>query len=136
MNSCIKHLSSVVHGWFIWLDEKVEITVYLIVCITGIHIQVEDLEKLFTKENENIIVKDIYEKYGMCRGGRGVFIDLINDDQVKFTTTLMACKLLRKCRRDQCLAVVIKEIEISITGVWMSWVPFLLNQFITDCCEM
>ena len=48
----------------------------------------------------------------------------------------MACKFLRKCRKDQCSARVLKVAKICVAGVQMSWAPFLLNQFILDFREV
>jgi hypothetical protein len=45
----------------------------------------------------------------------------------------LACKLLRKCRKDQVPAGVIVVVEKCVEGVSMSWAPFLLNQFLIDC---
>lgn len=68
------------------MDENVETTTHLILQIARLLIQGEDLEKLFTKENEKVIVWEIYEKYDMKRGIIGVLINLISDDNVSFAT--------------------------------------------------
>jgi len=41
------------------------------------------------------------EKYGTHRGAHIFDIANINDDTVIFATQVLACKLLRKCCRDQ-----------------------------------
>lgn len=61
---------------------------------------------------------------------------MINDDNIKFVTQLMACKFLRKCHKDKCPTVAVKEAEMCVTGVKMRWAPFLLNQFIIDYKEV
>lgn len=82
VNTCVKQQLSYVHYGFPWMDEKVEITTQS--QITGLPIQGEDLQKLFSKENQKIIMQDIYEKYDTWRVARGILINLISDDHVKF----------------------------------------------------
>jgi hypothetical protein len=48
---------------------------------------------------------------------------------------MLACKLLRKCKRDQVPAWVITVTEKCVEGTTMRWEPFLLNWFLLDCTE-
>ena len=124
-----------VHWDNFFLDVKVEITTQLISRIIGFPIKGEDPKWLFAKESEKILTLELYEKYQTTRGTRYIVIRQINDDTIKFFANLMTCKLLRKCKKDQCFASVLKVVEICVVGVQMSWEPFLLNQFILDCQE-
>jgi hypothetical protein len=38
---------------------------------------------------------------------------------------ILACKLLRKCRKDEALAGVIAVASQCAEGTFMSWVPYL-----------
>ena len=82
-----------------------------------------------------MIAIEVYEKYRTMRGGIGVLISLINNYTFKFTTQLMANKLLRKCHKDHCLVATIEVVEMCIVRDKIRWDPFLLNQFILYCIE-
>jgi hypothetical protein len=60
------------------------------------------------------------EKYGMHRGECGLDIASINDDIVIFVMQVLACKLLRKCHRDQVPTGVIAATEKCAAGVQMN----------------
>jgi hypothetical protein len=45
----------------------------------------------------------------------------------------MACKLLRKCRKEEAPTGVIAVVVQCAKGVVLSWAPYLLNQFLIDC---
>jgi hypothetical protein len=45
----------------------------------------------------------------------------------------MACKLLRKCRKEEAPTGVIEIVVQCTKGVVFSWAPYLLNQFLVDC---
>jgi hypothetical protein len=44
----------------------------------------------------------------------------------------MACKLLRKCRKEEAPTGVITIVAQCAKGVVFSWAPYLLNQFLID----
>jgi hypothetical protein len=46
---------------------------------------------------------------------------------------ILACKLLRKCRKEEVPAGVIAVAAQCAEGTSMSWVPYLLNLFQEDC---
>jgi hypothetical protein len=46
---------------------------------------------------------------------------------------ILACKLLRKCRKDEVPAGVIAVAAQCAEGTFMSWVPYLSNLFQIDC---
>jgi hypothetical protein len=55
------------------------------------------------------------------RGACGLDVASINDDTVWFMMQVLACKLLRKCRKDQVPTGVIATTEKCVAGVQMSW---------------
>ena len=117
------------------MDERVEITAQLISKITWMSIQGEDPHHLFEKESEKSLAQDMYEKYGTTRGKRGILISMINNGVVKIVSQLMACNLLRKCKKDQCFVAAVIAAKMCVAGVQMRWAPFLLNQLILDWRE-
>jgi hypothetical protein len=64
------------------------------------------------------------------RGACSLDVASINDDTVRFATQVLACKLLRKCCKDQVPIGVIAIAEKCVAGVQMNWVTFLVNQFL------
>jgi hypothetical protein len=55
------------------------------------------------KTKEKALAEEIKRKYGTERGSIGIIINRINEPTMKFTTKLMACKLLRKCHKEEAL---------------------------------
>jgi hypothetical protein len=68
-------------------------------------------------------------------GKRGLDVKNISDDNIRFATHVMSCKMLQKCRKDEVPATVIAATEKCIEGVQMNWATFLVNQFLKDCIE-
>jgi hypothetical protein len=46
---------------------------------------------------------------------------------------ILACKLLRKCRREEIPAGVVAVAAQCAEGTTMGWAPYLLNSFLDDC---
>jgi hypothetical protein len=63
---------------------------------------------------------DMYGKYDKCSRTRGVVISEINDWRVQFATQLLACKILSKCKKDECLLGIIVAIEQCLGGVQLA----------------
>jgi hypothetical protein len=104
----------------------VSIDTQLIVWITGFPSVGEDPLPLFTdKTQEKSLAERMKEKYGTFRGAHGLDVASINDDTVRFATQVLACKLLRKCHKDQVPAGVIAATEKCTAGVMMNWETFL-----------
>jgi hypothetical protein len=51
----------------------------------------------------------------------------------RLETKLMACKLLRKCRKEEAPTGVIAAATQCMKGTLLSWSPYLLNLFLDDC---
>jgi hypothetical protein len=47
------------------------------------------------------------KKYGTDRGTRGIIVKRINDAATQLGVKILACKLLRKCRREEVPAGVL-----------------------------
>jgi hypothetical protein len=63
----------------------------------------------------------------MSRGNMGILLKDINGNVTRFSSNLMDCKLLRKCRKEEAPTRVI------VVVVMFSWASYLLNQFFIDC---
>jgi hypothetical protein len=48
-------------------------------------------------------------------------------------TKILACKLLRKCRREEVSAGVVAVAAQCAEGTTVSWAPYLLKLFLDDC---
>jgi hypothetical protein len=85
------------------------------------------------KTKEKAISNEIKEKYGTERGNRGIRISDINDPVTRFSTRLLGCKLMHKCRKEEVPAGVVAAAAQCTKGSSMSWAPYLLNSFLEDC---
>jgi len=85
------------------------------------------------KSKEKALAEEMKNKYGTTRGTRGIIIKWINNAVTQLGAKILACKLLRKCRKDEVLAGVITVVDQCAEGTSVSWVPYLLNLFQMDC---
>jgi hypothetical protein len=58
-------------------------------------------EYLENKAHEKEIIELVKEQFGTNRGNRGIVLRDINDNVTRFSNNIMACKLLRKCRKEE-----------------------------------
>jgi len=72
------------------------------------------------------------KKYGATRGKCGIQFEGMNDPAVRFSTQLLTCNFLGKCRRDQVLGGVIQVTKKCVACVQMNWAMFLVNQFVIN----
>jgi len=77
-------------------------------------------------------MKDNFDTF---RGKRGMDVRNINDKNVRFAMQVLACKMLRACRKDEVSTVVIATTKKCIARVPMNWATFLVNNFLQDCME-
>jgi hypothetical protein len=59
------------------------------------------------KMKEKALAKEMKKTYGIERGSCGIIIKCISDTATRMATKIMAYKLLRKCRKEEFLAVVV-----------------------------
>jgi hypothetical protein len=73
------------------------------------------------------------KKYGTERGSCRIIIKRISDAVTRMATKIMACKLLRKCRKEEVSVGVVAAAAQCAEGTTLSWAPYLLNLFLDDC---
>jgi hypothetical protein len=113
------------------LDKRVSIDIELIAKITGLPIQGMDPELfLDDKTKEKVLAEEMNKKYGTNKGTRGIIIKRINDATTQLGMKLLACKMLRKCRREEVPARVVAVAAQCTEGTSMRWEPYLLNLFL------
>jgi hypothetical protein len=121
INACVNILLSGVHGGYLWLDRSVSIDTNLIVHITGLQSQGEDPSLIFSdKKNEKALSESMKEKFHTIWGQCGLDVASICDPTMRFVTQVLACKFLRKCRKDQLPAIVIVKDEKCVEGAQMN----------------
>jgi hypothetical protein len=131
INAYIKKLLARVHGGILWMDKSVPIIMDLIAAIMGILTDGEKTEKyLEDKTRAKSISDEIKAKYGTERSNRGIKINDINDHVTRFSTRLLGCKLMHKCRKEEVSTDVFIIVMQCEKGSSMSWVPYLLNSFL------
>jgi hypothetical protein len=57
----------------------------------------------------------------------------ISDIATRMATKIMACKFLRKCRKEEVSVGVVAAAAQCVEGTTLSWAPYLLNLFLDDC---
>jgi hypothetical protein len=101
-NSCVKQLMAVTHGGYLWLEQLVSIDVDLIAHITGLSSCSIDLTQfLEDKKKEKALAKEMKNKYDIERESHRIIIKHISDIATRMATKIMACKLLRKCLKEE-----------------------------------
>jgi hypothetical protein len=128
VNNCIKKLLEVMHGGILWLDTQVSIDVDLIAKITGLPTNGEQpTQYLDDKTKEKALEEEMKQMYGTERGSRGIIINQISEPTTRLATKLMACKLLRKCRKEEVPAGVIAVVVQCVKGHCIKLEPILIK---------
>jgi hypothetical protein len=100
--TCVKQLLAVTHGGDIWLDKTVPLIIELIAQITGLPIRGMDPALILDyKSKEKALEEEMKKKYGTTRGTRGIIIKQINNASTQLGENILACKFLRKCRKEE-----------------------------------
>jgi hypothetical protein len=121
VNACIKLLLTCVHGGYLWLDKAIYIDTDLTARITGLPMQGQDPNSMFAnKKTDRTLLEAMRENFHTVIGVRRLDVLSICDPTVRIAMQTMACKLLRKCRKDQVPMGVIVAVEKCVKGVSMS----------------
>jgi hypothetical protein len=114
----MKMLLSYVHRGYMWLDKLVSIDIDLIVHNTCVPSKGLDLAiEFFDKNKEKSLAESMKDKFHTFQGQRGMDAASISDPMVIFETKSLAFKLLRKCRKDQVLSMIIAAAKQCVEGV-------------------
>jgi hypothetical protein len=125
------------HGGDIWLDRPIPITVDLTVKITGLPSWgMDPALSLDDKSKEKVLAEEMKKKYDTMRGTRGIIIKCINNPTTQLAANILACKFLRKFRKDEVPTGVITVAYQCAEGTFMRWAPYLLNLFQVDCRDV
>jgi hypothetical protein len=73
------------------------------------------------------------KKYGTERWSHGIIIRRISGVATRISTKTMACKFLKKFRKEEVSARVFTAESQCVEGTTLSWAPYLLNLFLDDC---
>jgi hypothetical protein len=88
------------------------------------------------KSKEKALAEEMKKKYGTDKGTRGIIIKRINYVVTQLGAKILACKILRKFRKDKAPAGVIAVAAQCPEVTFMSWVPYLSNLFQIDCKDL
>jgi len=90
VNNCIKHLLTILHGVFLWMERLVSIDVDLISFIIGLSLDGEKTTQyLEDKTKEKELIEKMKNTYRIDKGSRGIIIKRINELKNKLATKLM-----------------------------------------------
>jgi hypothetical protein len=124
----------VTHRGYLWVEEPISIDMDLISYITCIPSRGENpVQYLDDKTKEKALVEEMKNTYGTKRGSRGIIIKRISDTTTRLATKIMACKLIRKYRKEEVPARVVTAAAQCAEGTMLRWVMYLLNLFFEDC---
>jgi hypothetical protein len=84
------------------------------------------------KTKEKALTKEMKKTYGKERGLHGIIIKWISEETTHMETKLMACKLLRKCRKEEVPVGFVTSEAQCANDTMLSWAPYLLNMFLDD----
>jgi hypothetical protein len=89
------------HRGYLWVEEPVSIDIAIISFITGILSRGDNIMNyLEDKTKEKALVEEMKKTYGTKRGSRRIIIKRISDVEKRLATKRMACKFLRKFRKE------------------------------------
>jgi hypothetical protein len=84
------------------LDKLISIDIELIENITGLPSRgMDPTQFLDEKTKEKALAEEMKNKYGTDRGTQGIILKRINDVTTQMGGKILACKLLRKCHREE-----------------------------------
>jgi hypothetical protein len=99
---------AVLHGGFLWMEEPISINIELISIITSLSSMGEiPAQYLDDKTKEKYLFEEMNKTYDIERGLCGIIIKRISDTTIRMATKLMACKMLRKCHKQEILTGVV-----------------------------
>jgi hypothetical protein len=134
IDNCVKKLMAVTHGGYLWLEHTISVDVYLIAHIIGLPSRGEEPTQFMDeKTKEKALAREMKKKYGTERGSRGFIIKRISDIEKRMAKKIMACKLLRKCHREEVHVGVVANVAQCAEGTTLSWALYLLNLLLDDC---
>jgi len=106
------------------LDKPFPITIDIIAQIIGLPIQgMDPTLVLDDKSKEKELAEEMKKKYGTARGMRGIIIKWIKNVATKLGAKILACKLLRKCRKEEVPTRINLVAAQCAEGTSMSWAP-------------
>lgn len=109
------------------------IDIKVITFITGLPTTGESpAQYLDDKTKEKALTEEMKKTYGTERSSRGIIIKRIGDTVTRMATKLMACKMLRKCCKEEVHDGVVAVAAQCASGTLLSWAPYLLNLFLDD----
>jgi hypothetical protein len=101
-NNCINQLMADTHKCYLWLEDPVSIGMELISFIIGLPSWGENpMQYLDDKKKEKALEEEMKNTYGTERGSCIIIIKRISDPGARMATKQMACKLPRKCRKEE-----------------------------------
>jgi hypothetical protein len=88
------------------------------------------------KTKEKTLVEEMEKKYGTERGSHGIIIMNISDATTRMAIEIMACKFLKKCRKEEVPVGVVAAAAQCVEGTTLSCAPYLLNLFLDNCKDV
>ena len=75
------------------------------------------------------------DRFGLTKGKRGYQTSTIRHQNILFTTELLACKLMRKCRPNEVSAPIFSIAANCAKGYSYNWAVYIAKEFLKDICD-
>ena len=113
----LKKLLFLVYDGYLWLDEPIPITTGLIHHISQLPYKGKYPTTMVRGEGSDLALAEAMKmKYKMGKKKRGYGISNIKDKWVCVATQILANRVMRKCRADEVLALVVALAEQCMEG--------------------
>ena len=104
----VKKLLVCFHGGYLWLDKPYEVTIELVLAITGLPQQGVDLTPYLQKDTKKLDKNNMKGKYQLVYDRKGYLISSIDDIAITAAAKILCSKVLRKMRPTECTAATIE----------------------------
>jgi hypothetical protein len=102
VKECVKQLMEILHGGFLWLEDLFSLDVELIAIIIGPPFMGKHLAQyLDDKKKEKALAEEMKKTYNTERGSCWIIMKIISETLMRMDTKLIACKMLRKFRKEE-----------------------------------
>ena len=72
------------------------------------------------------------ERFGLTKGKHGYHTSMIQEQNIRFTAELLACKIMWKCRPTKVPAPVIRIAINCVEGYSYNWAVYVAKEFLED----
>ena len=72
------------------------------------------------------------DRFGLTKGKRGYHTFVIQEQNIRFATELLACKIMWKCRPNEVPAPIVSIAANCAEGYSYNWAAYIAKEFLED----